>query len=197
MNLRPVWHEIDRGIRGALRLARRDPDAMASFDLSIAGFYRSFLAALVTAPAYLLQAAGSLSQGPWPSSPDGPVSGFYLGFSEALSYAIGWLVFPLAAIPLTRLTGLTARYVPLVVASNWAGVVQALALMFIQLIGEQVGGQGGAVLLLGGVVLVIAYEWHVLRMALQAPGLTVTGFVLADILLTVLVSQVLQLLLGF
>ncbi|SNB64389.1 hypothetical protein SAMN07250955_10477 [Arboricoccus pini] len=201
MTLANCWLAIDQGIRGAFRLARRDPAAMESFDLSVDGFYRSFLAALVTAPAYALQAVGSLLHGGWPTvmGPSGavPMDGIYLGFAQAVSYVAGWLVFPLVAILLTRLTGLTSRYVPLIVATNWSSVLQALVLMGARWLGEATGaGNGGALFLLVSVFLVLLYEWHVVRSALQTTGFIAAGFVIADILLTVIFSQVMLLLFG-
>ena len=49
-----VWPEINSSIYGAWRLARRDPGGMNYMNLSVDGFWRSFIAIGLSAPAYIL-----------------------------------------------------------------------------------------------------------------------------------------------
>ena len=48
----PSWREIVYGVFGAWRLFRRDSGAMTYFDDSVDGFWKSFFAAVLIAPAY-------------------------------------------------------------------------------------------------------------------------------------------------
>jgi hypothetical protein len=50
----PSYAEIQRALQGAWLLARGDTRGMGLFDLSVEGFWRSFAAALLAAPAYVL-----------------------------------------------------------------------------------------------------------------------------------------------
>ena len=46
--------EVVAALYGAYRLARFDPSGLALFDATIAGFSRSFFAAVLVAPVYLV-----------------------------------------------------------------------------------------------------------------------------------------------
>ena len=120
--LMPTWLEIVRSVQAAWLLARGDKSALAQFDLSVDGFWKSFAAALVVAPAYILVLLDQYRFTGWPEN------AWATALAELVSFAGGWIAFPLAAIPLTRLLGLGARYVPLIVADNWSAVIQVAAL---------------------------------------------------------------------
>ena len=49
-----TWTWFAAQIEAALRLLRREPDAITGFDLSVDGFWRSFVAALVCLPGFFL-----------------------------------------------------------------------------------------------------------------------------------------------
>ena len=50
----PSYAEIQRSVQAAWLLARGDTRGMALFDLSLEGFWKSFAAALLVAPAYAI-----------------------------------------------------------------------------------------------------------------------------------------------
>ena len=50
----PPKQEIVASLYGAWRLMRLDPTGMTYFNLSADGFWRSFFAAVIVAPAYVL-----------------------------------------------------------------------------------------------------------------------------------------------
>jgi hypothetical protein len=72
-----------RGIAGALRLARLDPNAIHDFDDSIEGFWKSFQAAVIAAPLFALLIL--LRTAEHPLSPD-PLRAVVI---EAIGYVIG------------------------------------------------------------------------------------------------------------
>ena len=120
-----------RGFAAASVLARGDARGIDLLDLSVGGFWRSFQAVLWLVPLHALMLfVLSRSNGSGPVEIDWP--------AEMVSLCARFALFPLLALLLTRLMGLTARYVPLVTAANWASVLQsgflALALLLISLL---------------------------------------------------------------
>lgn len=173
--------EIRRGLAGALAILRRDPAAMDRFDLSPDGFFASFTAALVAAPAYaLIVLERLLSEGTAVALP-------LALFVEAVGYALGWLAFPLAAALVLHQMGEGRRVVPLVVACNWAAVLQVALLLATMLLAAVLPGPTGAALTTTATLAAIAYQWLVVRTALAAPGPVAAAFVLLDLVLSLLV----------
>ena len=109
--------------------------------------------------------------------------------AEALSYVCGWVGFPIAAIFLTRLLGLSARYVPLVVADNWSAVVQMVLYATVVLVGTLLPPQLRALALLVATLIVLIYQWFVIRTALGTSGGTALGLVVIDVLLSMALSR--------
>ncbi|MDX2142565.1 MAG: hypothetical protein SFV19_04360 [Rhodospirillaceae bacterium] len=58
----PSLREIVYGVFGAWRLARLDRSAMVHFDRTVEGFWKSFFAAAIVAPAYLILVATDLAE---------------------------------------------------------------------------------------------------------------------------------------
>lgn len=169
--------EIARSLRGALLLARFDPRGVGHFDVSLDGFWRSFLGALLVAPltiGNMLAEAG-----------DADIS----WLSEALRYMVGWALFPIVMIPMARVMGLSGQYVPFVIAYNWMQVVQAVLFFVLGVLHRT----GIPMLAMGGpldyamLVYAIVYFAFVARMTLGVGALTGTGLAILDMLVTYLV----------
>jgi hypothetical protein len=182
----PTYPEILRSVEAAWLLARGDPRGMAGFDLSVDGFWKSFAAALVIAPAYALVVLDQYRVTGWPEHPWGTA------VAEAVAFAVGWAAFPLAAIPLTRLLGLSARYVPLIVANNWSAVIQVALYAAVVLAGTLLPTQLRTLALLTATIVVLTYQWFVIRTALATTAATAVGLVVLDVLLSVTVSRLLD-----
>ena len=179
----PSLDEIKRSLHGAWLLARRDRSGMEWFDLSIEGFFRSFFAALLVAPLYAWLVIDRYdTQGGVPADIGAVVVG------EALSYVLGWLAFPLAAMPITRFLGLGGRYVPLVVASNWASVLQVSLFVVVMLVSSLLPDSLHSSLLLLATLVALVYEWFVVRTALETSISIAIGLVVIDILLSSIMS---------
>lgn len=178
--------EIGRALRGAVGLARRDPTALASFDFSVAGFWRSFIAAGLAAPAFFL--FRGLSQA---APTDGePAAGSLL--RDLLSYGLGWLTLPIVGLLLTPYFNLSNRFVPLVVAANWAALLQSLLFSTVLLATAGLPAGMGQSLLAATAILVLLYEWQVVRTALGSTAVVAAGFVASDVVLSLLFDTVLQ-----
>ena len=67
----PTRTEIGRSLYGAWRLLLLDPTGVQWFELSIAGFWRSFFAAALIAPVYVIMVvigAGNVPAGAGPGA---------------------------------------------------------------------------------------------------------------------------------
>ncbi len=156
--------EAARGIYGAWRLAHGDRGGLAFFDTSIGGFWRSFGAAIVALPAYaglvLVAVAGQ----------QGEVDYAGVVLVEGIAYVIDWFAFPLAAYYIAEWMGKGRNYTRLVVAINWARVLQAAAMLPALLVATTAPG---SVLALVPVVMfgaILVYHWWVIRAALDVTG---------------------------
>lgn len=174
--------EIRRGLAGALAILRREPGAMAMFDLTADGFFRSFTAMLVAAPAYALIVLGRIV---------GEGSAVALPLTlliEAIGYVVAWLAFPIAAGLVLYGLGEGRRLVPLVVAGNWAAVLQIGFVLAALLVAAALPAATAAAVTTTATLAALAYQWLVVRTALAAPGVVAAGFVLLDVVVSMLAN---------
>ena len=179
----PSARQVASALYGAWRLMRFDAGGMAWFEVSIAGFWRSFFAAVIVAPGVAILVALNLADRSEP---------FDAGWAIvvwAVTYAIMWAAFPIVAILITHLLGLGGRYVPLIVAYNWASVPQVLVDLSAALIGSSGLGPTtfGKLVVLAAFIYLRVYQWFVIRTALETAPLTAAAIVLLDFLIGALI----------
>ena len=179
----PSARQVASALYGAWRLMRFDAGGMAWFEVSIAGFWRSFFAAVIVAPGVAILVALNLADRSEP---------FDAGWAIvvwAVTYAIMWAAFPIVAILITQLLGLGGRYVPLIVAYNWASVPQVLVDLSAALIGSSGLGPTtfGKLVVLAAFIYLRVYQWFVIRTALETAPLTAAAIVLLDFLIGALI----------
>src|SRR5439155_19043976 len=92
-----AWAEVSLALTGALRLARGDRGGLACFDRSLDGFWRSFRAAAITYPLYLVLLTMRVSVAEWQRS-----GGLQIVIVETIAYVIAWVAFPLVMLAVTR-----------------------------------------------------------------------------------------------
>lgn len=115
----PSAEEIQRYLTGAWRLATGRTDGLAMLDISADGFWNSFFAIPVAFPALVVG---------WVSAANGLGGETFGGrLSVLLRLAtidlLTWVV-PIALLAvLARPAGIAQRFVPYVVASNWASAL--------------------------------------------------------------------------
>ncbi len=120
-----------RSVDAAFRLAMRDERAWSGFDLTVAGFFRSFAAILVVIPMNILidLLTVQLSAGQQAQHKE-PISAHVYDLGDALfstsALCAQWLIFPIAMIVVLRFLSLEHRYSALIIAHNWGTVVVAL-----------------------------------------------------------------------
>jgi hypothetical protein len=106
---------------------------------------------------------------------------------ETLAYVIGWAVFPLVAIVVTRFLGLTRNYAAMIIAANWAAVLQiglflgAIALSFIL-------PPLASLIVTMATIAILVYQWFVFRTALDTTGGIAIALVLVDLVVNSAVS---------
>lgn len=179
----PTTLEIARYLQGAWELARGDARGIGKLDLSLEGFWGSFAAAVVAAPAYVLVLLEQYAYVGWPRNVGGTI------VAEAVAYACGWIVFPLAAILLVRLLDLGHRYVPLIVAMNWSSVLQITLYALVVLVSYVLPRELRTLLLFSTTIAVLVYQWFVVRSALQTTSGIAFGLVVIDVLLSMATSR--------
>jgi hypothetical protein len=176
--------DIANALRGAWRLAHFDPSGVAFFGHDERAFWRSFIAALIAFPAFLLFL-------PLGSDADAaPTDWVRVLLVETIAYVIGWTAFPLVVLPVTRFLGREARWLDFVIVYNWSQALQyglILAVVLLSLSGlEPAFLQGGLLYL--AYVAVFAYEGFVVRTVLDISWPAAGMIVLIDLVLGRLIS---------
>jgi hypothetical protein len=176
--------EASTALYGAFRLARLDAGGLSFFDASVDGFWRSFYAALLVAPLYLLLVLVRYV------TEFGEASSVRYVLVESIAYAISWLAFPVLMDVVSGFLGRRERYIRYIVAYNWAAVLQNALYLPIVIFGITGAIPQGAASTLAVVALalIFAYIWFITRSALAVPGPTAAGIVVADFLLSVLIQ---------
>ncbi|WP_028467511.1 hypothetical protein [Nisaea denitrificans] len=179
--------EIFRAVYGCWCLALGRPGAIDLFDRSETGFFRSFFAAVLVLPAFVLSDVvhGTAA---WL---DGGVLDW---ISYALRYAIYWLVFPLAACIIAEKVGVLDRILDLLVPYNWVTLPFGYLFCALTVIGAgegPVAGFAGNLSVFAWVgLLYLMFRWA--RTLLGVSALMAFGFVLADELFSLLAYLLLE-----
>jgi hypothetical protein len=178
----PDRQEVLNGLFGAYRLAWFDASGMAHFNLTVEGFWRSFFAAVLVAPAYAILVGMQLST---------EAADFNLALvvlTEGIGYVLAWCAFPLVAIVLTRLLGLDRNYVALIVAVNWSAVLQTGAFLAALLLGAIVPEGMGTLIVTLTTLAILIYQWFVIRTALATTGGVALMLLLVDLVITTMIN---------
>ena len=154
--------DLSAGVYGAWRLAWADPRGLDYFDASERGFWQSFWAAAIAAPAYALIVGINLA------TPDelggAQIDGTRLLLIELIAYVMGWTAFPLLMVTIAQKLGRDAQYARYIVASNWGGLIEITAFLPAVALGETVPALSVLPALVG--CAMFAYQWFIARTAL-------------------------------
>lgn len=175
----PNLREIVYGIFGAWRLALLDAGGMTYLDRTERGFWQSFFAAAIIAPAYLLVVILDSSARPTEA---GLVR---LVIVHVSAYSLSWTVYPVIIHPICAAIDRQSAFVGFIVALNWAKVIQMAAYLPVIVLGTTgLLPTGATALLTGGVyMLLLGYQWFVTRTALDTTGMAAAGLVILDLFL--------------
>lgn len=174
--------EIAAGVTGAYRLARRDPGGLAYLDASPRGYWRSFWAAAVVAPAFLLL---DLITGGF-----GEDFGLSQVAVQIIAYVIDWTAFPLVMILVADSLNKWPGYMRYIVAYNWSAVVQMAVLLPVALLALLFPSPPTMILAQVVTIILLVYRAYVAHVALGVGFATAGGVVLLDVLLAGLLKAV-------
>jgi hypothetical protein len=177
---------IRDNLAGAWLLMRGRAEGLARLDLSLDGFWRSFAVILGVAPLVLL--ALTSQQALLPADPDTVVPAADVT-RDLLGIVVDWFAFPVVFAVLARPLGLGARYVPFIVARNWATLIVAALLGVIHAV-NLVGllpQQAASILLVLALAVSLRFSYLIARIALAVPPLFALPIVILDVLVSLLV----------
>ncbi|NQU61672.1 MAG: hypothetical protein HQ512_11130 [Rhodospirillales bacterium] len=180
----PTLREIVSALYGAYRLARFDPSGLDYFDQSIAGFWRSFFAAVLIAPVYLFLLMirySKFTEDVWL---------FRFLAIETIVYVIAWVTFPLAMVYLAKAFEREEFYIRFIVAYNWAGVLQNAIYLPIGILGTAglVSLDNANAMGLVALSLILIYNGFIARTALNVSVGAAAGLVGLDFLISVFLN---------
>ncbi len=169
----PSFREIVFGLYGAWRLVFLDRGGLSYFDASVEGFWKSFYAAALVAPGYVILVLLD------PTVQNAGAGGMRSVLIHALTYSLSWTVYPVVVHPIVQAMSRGTAYTKFIVAFNWAKVIQmALYLPVVGIVAAQILPGGAANLLNAAVyMLLLGYQWVVTRTALYIRSWPTTGLV--------------------
>lgn len=176
--------EVAAAFAGSMALLRGDAAAMGHFDVSIAGFWRSFLVAVVLAPTLLVDLAVDSRLASEANLADAGAP------ARLLTYAGGFVVFPAALALLAGPLGLARSYVPFIIARNWTslvGIIPTLAAALAYLVGLY-GREALAFANFAALLFNLFYAYRVARIAAAVPPGQASGLVALDFVLMLIAS---------
>jgi hypothetical protein len=182
-----AWAEAWLALTGAVRLARGDRGGLSCFDRSLDGFWRSFRAAVITYPLYLVLLTMRVSVTEWQRS-----GGWRIVIVETIGYVIAWVAFPLVMLVVTRGIGRAHRFFDFMVPYNWCQLPQSALFVLVGIGSESriLSPRAGASLDIIVAIATLIYEWYIARVALDTTGSTAAIVVLVDLVLGVFITRI-------
>jgi hypothetical protein len=182
-----AWTEAQLAVAGALRLAIGDRRGLTFFDVSLDGFWRSFRAAAICYPLYVLLLCFRVATTPPPDSGLATVL-----VVETIDYVALWFAFPLVVLPACRWLDRENRFLAFMVAYNWSQVPQTALLFLIGLDGATglLTPSAAQTATLMATIAVLIYEWYIARVALAVGGSQAAFIVMLDVVLGTAMGRV-------
>ncbi|MEX0922371.1 MAG: hypothetical protein WD489_01720 [Rhodovibrionaceae bacterium] len=184
----PSLAEIAAALYATWRLAHLDKTAFAHFDVSVAGAYKSFFAAVIVAPGYALVLL--LLYGGQRFEASGPA----ILAMTLLGYVLVWTIFPLVAHAVLRALAVQERFIPLLVGYNWAQclIVYALLPLVALAASGMLAGVADLLLFLAQIFVAPAYLWFILRTALKGDGHIAFGLLIVALMIELILQAAIE-----
>lgn len=178
--------EVIRSLYGAYRLARLDASGLTFFNATVTGFWRSFFAAVLVAPLYIVLVMIRYGV----SGEQVPLFRFLA--IETIAYVIAWVAFPVIMATVTKTIGRERHFIRFIVAYNWAGVLQNALYLPIIIFGSVglLSEAGANTLALLAISLIMVYTWFITRTALDVTGAQAAGIVGLDFMISIFINAV-------
>lgn len=186
----PTGEEIQRYLFGAWRMMLGRADGLRLLDLSADGFWNSFFAVVVSAPALAVGWVGLARQ----ADPDPADIADRIGVLLRLATMdlAAWIL-PLIALALAaRPAGIADRFVAYVVATNWASALLIWLTLPLSVLRLVAGGEVIDLLALALFMFTLFLSWRVTNLAIgrgPATGAAVFAAMFAASLLVLLGLQ--------
>ena len=172
------------GLSGAVRLVKLDTKGLDYFGDTTADFWRSFLAAAVVIPLFLLYLIIRFVE----SDTDSSFPAYLV--AQLLAYAIAWLAFPLIMLYMAPILQKEDKVVRYLVAYNWLSAIQSgvyLPVVILGITGTFAQGLSNSLAVIT-LMWILGLKLFVTRKALEVPFGTAAGIVVMDLLLGVLIE---------
>jgi hypothetical protein len=160
--------EVTRSLRGTAALLNRPAEGLRAFDFSEAGFWHSFGAIVLTLPAFVVTLAAERRRLGLALPGRSLLDDGSLAALAAAAHVAAFIALPVAMIFLARSLGVSKRYVPFVIVTNWVSVV-ALTVLSVPAVLLLLGWAtpGLAVLFtLGFGVIILRLQWCATKISL-------------------------------
>jgi hypothetical protein len=177
--------EVTYSVYGAWRLARLDRSGIQHFDTSLEGYWRSFFAAAIIAPAHVALVLLDSS----PATDDSDWLQFWL--VKAIAYVIGWTVWPLVMFYAAKAIDREPAYLGYIVAYNWAQVIGTGLFLVVSIVAGTMlptGALNAAFALT--IMVLLAYQWFIARTVLDIGGGLAAGLVVLDLVVSMMIGNV-------
>jgi hypothetical protein len=184
-------NEIRRSLEGAWLLFLNRAEAMRHFDLTIAGFWRSFQAIFLIAPIYALTAIVDARHLLSDAVADVGFSEPAYVFEKALALGLDWIAFPILLALAAPSLGVDRTYSAYIVARNWAAVLAAVpfgAIALLTILGI-FNDSMAAILSLAAIAVVLRYNFIVARTALGVGIGLAAAIVISDLLVSLMIAS--------
>jgi hypothetical protein len=171
--------EVRAAVTGVVELARGEITGLIYFDGSVRSFWRSFWAAVIVVPAWLLLLALDEQE-----MTAGPLRMIVV---QTIDYTLLWTAFPLLLHEILARRGHTQRFCLYISIRNWASVIETPAMLFAAAFAAAVPGQAAQLVPFAAMIGIFAYECFLARVGLAigigaAIAVAATDFVLSMIL---------------
>jgi hypothetical protein len=180
--------EVRAALTGIVDLAKGDIIGLAYFENTPRALARSFWAALIVAPAWVLLLA--VQEQP---ATAGPVKMIVV---QAIEYALLWTAFPVLLHEILARTGGPDRFCLYVAIRNWASLIETPAMLLAAAFVFAVPYDAAQFVPLFVVVAVFAFEWFLARVGLAVGIGAAAGVAALDFLLSITIQLTADLMLG-
>jgi hypothetical protein len=180
-----ILREIVTALFGTYRLARRDPDALNYFNISLEGFYHSFLAMILAVPLFAFENAID-----YRGIPTDTGLGSFL-FLLCIALLVSWGGYLSVMAVLARFMDFADRYSVFVIVYNWVQFAIILIWLPISVIATGIlPADIAPVLTLLFIVATYALLWYLIKVTLNVSAMVAVGLAFLEFLIVVLIQGI-------
>jgi hypothetical protein len=180
--------EVRAAVTGVVRLAHGETAGLSYFDGGVRSFWRSFWAAVIVAPAWVLLLALDEQQ-----MAAGPLRMLAV---QTVDYVLLWTAFPLLLHEVLTRRHRTERFCLYVSIHNWASVIETPAMLFAAAFAAAVPGQVAEFVPFAAMIAIFVYEVFLARVGLAVGIGAAIAVAAADFVLSMIIQLTADYMLG-